>query len=354
MDPNTFHTKTDPQQGYDEINGAMNGPIEFSSQKMNNYRYYPSHEDLPSDLVSVDEIFRRLKLVRRNRRWQHILNDSVESSNDVGNDHHYEEEEQQKHPISSEGILDNDTYPPYRNMTAVTSDCDEHTLHTQANIFDDMERFHNLDDAYDTYDTFEYEHGRQTNSKVDFQHPTDRKTIFEKRVTSTVTSRLIPSMQRQLRLTDTRPLEQGAFHGEVVPISIPDMDETSVYSSSYNDVNDDSDCTIPKFKVTQIEIAPGKYLPLRGAAETTYALQCGFYVTISCMICHSLLICIANCELVLCPDCRTLSPNTIMTLKNNKDNYNVSRSVTTSTPSIDNDISVRLDIKSGVGLGLQV
>jgi hypothetical protein len=61
---------------------------------------------------------------------------------------------------------------------------------------------------------------------------------------------------------------------------------------------------------TTIEIAPGVSRTLRGAVETTEAITAGYYVQLSCMICKANLRCVADCEMVLCPNCLVVSPNT--------------------------------------------
>jgi hypothetical protein len=341
MNPHVFDMNTDPQRGYyDDLNGTIDQPIIHSTRKQ--YKYYPSYEDLPPDIVSVDEIFQQTKIVGRRRRRQYIIHDSIEKS--IGDDNlyqHYQQVEQrQTFPLKPQNMVDDETFPPYRYNAARSSDVIDSNVRIYGDPSHSMEQSFTNSDNYDT-DSFDYKH----RDYIQNQCQTENDTMFE----NVVTTRLIPSMRHQLSCTDSeaRLLYHSTVQSEVVPVSIPDMDETSIYSSSHNDVIDDSDLTNPKFKVAQIEIAPGKYLPLRGAAETTHAMECGFCVTIPCMVCNTLLICIANCELVLCPDCRILSPNTIMTLKNSN------RSINTAV-TMDNEISVRLDVKCGVGLGLQV
>ena len=58
----------------------------------------------------------------------------------------------------------------------------------------------------------------------------------------------------------------------------------------------------------EIEVAPGMCLPLRGSNETMMAVDCGRAVTVSCFMCETSLCCVQDCQLVLCPECRILSP----------------------------------------------
>eukprot|EP00978_Attheya_sp_CCMP212_P037455 scaffold176631_cov50-Attheya_sp.AAC.2 len=59
---------------------------------------------------------------------------------------------------------------------------------------------------------------------------------------------------------------------------------------------------------TDLEISPGEYMPLRGSAETWDALEKGFIQTVNCWGCQCSLDCIRDAQLVICPECRTLSP----------------------------------------------
>lgn len=92
---------------------------------------------------------------------------------------------------------------------------------------------------------------------------------------------------------------------------------------------------------TDVEITPGQYLPLRGSAETMKAISRGFYVTIPCLACSADLQCIADCQVVLCPDCRVVSANT----------EELDESAVPPPPTASSDYGM---YKRGVGLGLKV
>jgi len=77
----------------------------------------------------------------------------------------------------------------------------------------------------------------------------------------------------------------------------------------------------------EIEISLGHFAPLRGSQETMAAIQVGFSLKVICMCCEARLLCIADAEFVLCPNCKVVSPNYI------------------------NDDSMR-ELVYGVGLGL--
>ena len=57
-----------------------------------------------------------------------------------------------------------------------------------------------------------------------------------------------------------------------------------------------------------IEVAPGEFLPLRGAIETWKAVQCDYYIPSTCFACSDTIFCIQDARFVLCPMCRVVSP----------------------------------------------
>jgi hypothetical protein len=61
-------------------------------------------------------------------------------------------------------------------------------------------------------------------------------------------------------------------------------------------------------KILEIEVSPGYYLMIRGAAETNLAIQQGRVRPTVCSCCTSQLYCIMVAEYVLCPTCREISP----------------------------------------------
>ena len=63
---------------------------------------------------------------------------------------------------------------------------------------------------------------------------------------------------------------------------------------------------LPRYKT--IEVAPGQHLRLRGADETTQAIQDDFYIPCECSCCTKTILCIQDADYVLCPDCRVVSP----------------------------------------------
>jgi len=64
----------------------------------------------------------------------------------------------------------------------------------------------------------------------------------------------------------------------------------------------------PKYEQLQVEICPGVYEPLRGSEETWHAIQRGYANAVNCFNCSLSLLCIADAEYVLCPDCRVVGP----------------------------------------------
>jgi hypothetical protein len=96
------------------------------------------------------------------------------------------------------------------------------------------------------------------------------------------------------------------------------------FAQMHHPVNDDSISPIPMMmestqtthdssqrKATkerlQIQITPGEYMPLRGAQETWEAINNGSSRIVDCVGCQSVLQCVYDCQLVICPDCKLVS-----------------------------------------------
>jgi hypothetical protein len=58
----------------------------------------------------------------------------------------------------------------------------------------------------------------------------------------------------------------------------------------------------------QVEVSPGEYMSLRGAEETIQAIESGYSKFVKCYGCNAQLQCVGDCQLVLCPDCKIMSP----------------------------------------------
>jgi hypothetical protein len=58
----------------------------------------------------------------------------------------------------------------------------------------------------------------------------------------------------------------------------------------------------------EVEVAPGEFMPLRGSDETLQAIEMGYARIVTCFACSASLACVPDCELVICPDCRVISP----------------------------------------------
>jgi hypothetical protein len=58
----------------------------------------------------------------------------------------------------------------------------------------------------------------------------------------------------------------------------------------------------------QVEVTPGFFSPLRGSKETLAAISRGHSTNVSCFGCDTPLVCIADAEYVICPDCKVVSP----------------------------------------------
>mmetsp|Transcript_8871 Transcript_8871/g.13735 ORF Transcript_8871/g.13735 Transcript_8871/m.13735 type:complete len:234 (-) Transcript_8871:221-922(-) len=58
----------------------------------------------------------------------------------------------------------------------------------------------------------------------------------------------------------------------------------------------------------QVEVAPNVFLPLRGSRETHKALEEGNMAPVECLVCNLELLCLWDADLVLCPECRSMTP----------------------------------------------
>jgi hypothetical protein len=58
----------------------------------------------------------------------------------------------------------------------------------------------------------------------------------------------------------------------------------------------------------EVEVSPGEFMPLRGSDETLEAIEMGYARIVTCFACSASLACVPDCELVICPDCRVISP----------------------------------------------
>jgi len=112
------------------------------------------------------------------------------------------------------------------------------------------------------------------------------------------------------------------------------VDDDDIYE--YDGLNHDSTSSLNSGTAsisrssTGIEISPGVFVALRGSEESWHAIQQGFYTHPECFCCSTALVCIADADYVLCPECRVVSP------------------ITSERPSI-----APADFVGGVGLGLR-
>lgn len=64
----------------------------------------------------------------------------------------------------------------------------------------------------------------------------------------------------------------------------------------------------PSPQPVEVEVAPGEFMQLRGSDETLEAIEMGYARIVTCFACCASLACVPDCELVICPDCRVISP----------------------------------------------
>lgn len=80
---------------------------------------------------------------------------------------------------------------------------------------------------------------------------------------------------------------------------VPDVDDTESSDLSYPE--DD-------LAYEQIQVADGVYMRLRGSQETQKAWDKGECIQTICFVCDVKLACVPDCDGVICPLCRLVSP----------------------------------------------
>lgn len=109
---------------------------------------------------------------------------------------------------------------------------------------------------------------------------------------------------RKIRPGDKIGLSNGYFSEEE-----PDPYYASCAKPRSTQVPPTTAAAASKPTVTQnIQVAPGEWLPLRGAAETWAAVQSDFYMPTGCVCCEQTIFCIQDAAFVLCPTCKVVSP----------------------------------------------
>jgi hypothetical protein len=115
--------------------------------------------------------------------------------------------------------------------------------------------------------------------------------------------------EAQERERSRREHDNGRSHHEV-PHESPPM--TMYISDCSSDISSTHSYKGPpeetKRKSVQLEVYPGAFLELRGAKETLEAIERGHSKSVFCSACCLGLRCVADCDLVICPDCRLMSP----------------------------------------------
>jgi hypothetical protein len=102
--------------------------------------------------------------------------------------------------------------------------------------------------------------------------------------------------------------EHGCSHQQVPPDPPPIPLSVSDYSSDASSQRSSRRSVERERTPVQVEVYPGEFLQLRGAKETVEAIERGRSKTVFCYACGLGLRCVADCELVICPDCRIMSP----------------------------------------------
>lgn len=96
---------------------------------------------------------------------------------------------------------------------------------------------------------------------------------------------------------------QNVREGDCMPAFQPTHSTSAVQTNPYG-----RNELLARGEIIQLEIEPGIFAPLRGSNETWNAIQEGDSIHVSCFCCSASLLCIADADYVLCPECRVVSP----------------------------------------------
>lgn len=131
---------------------------------------------------------------------------------------------------------------------------------------------------------------------------------FHSRPTSTVVPGAVAT-------TANHPAEQKArLKSENEAATLPSTRSLQPEASSRSCVSEqdthrqEGDEKEKSHQALEVEVAPGEYMPLRGSVETLKAIESGKACIVTCFACEAGLWCVPDADLVLCPDCRILSP----------------------------------------------
>ena len=119
--------------------------------------------------------------------------------------------------------------------------------------------------------------------------------------TSPSYSRKLPPRVIELPSNGSRCISRRDFFDDK---KVPDYDETeSSDLASLDDLHGRDDLDTAK-----IEVADGVFMRLRGSQETQAAWDCGECIETMCFVCEIPLACVRDCDCVICPQCRLISP----------------------------------------------
>ena len=119
---------------------------------------------------------------------------------------------------------------------------------------------------------------------------------------TTTSSRNLPPRVLKLPSSSFRYLSRR--HLERDDVEIPDFDETE--SSDVHSFASDEE------EYEKIEVADGVFMRLRGSQETQECWNRGECIQTTCFVCDIQLACVRDCDCVICPQCRLVSPVDIM------------------------------------------
>ena len=117
--------------------------------------------------------------------------------------------------------------------------------------------------------------------------------------------------EHRQRKVPRRPREDPLLQDSLLPYAsparryhedVPHLEESESSGMNFVDDNDEKEV------FHKIQVADGLYMRLRGSKETQAAFDNGLCIEATCYACDIILACIRDCDCVICPQCRMVSP----------------------------------------------
>lgn len=143
---------------------------------------------------------------------------------------------------------------------------------------------------------------------------TERCCILESTPQASASSPRLDLTEEELRFLEST--DDSSFCRELYAFQASldnddDNSSTSSFCKDFYNFTDETETDIssaPPEDNFGVEVVPGCYQQLRGREETCNALELGLCTEVTCLECRIRLVCVQDCDCVLCPHCSSLTP----------------------------------------------